>query len=188
MSKSGFNIEDLADDLSRYDIYNVKNLKSESETQDSSKVIEANSKIEEEDNNDKVVTQVEGQGNNEVTISDKQEALTTDFKVVESKSPSKPKKKKQTKKLKSPVKGNKWEELNAITARVSDDQLKSLKDMEFFIMRNRSKDDSVNRERITVNSILRAAISNLIDHSDKVDLTGIQNEEILQERLQTLFK
>lgn len=84
--------------------------------------------------------------------------------------------------------GSRFDQLLPVTLRVSEDDYMDLKQIENSIMRGRSKNASSDRERITVNSILRCLVSNFIERVDLVDLGDIENEYVLNSRIQKIFK
>ena len=56
-------------------------------------------------------------------------------------------------------------------------------------MRNRRKGQNADsRERITSNTVVRALIANFLDRVGDMDLSGIDNEEMLKERMEKVFK
>jgi hypothetical protein len=57
------------------------------------------------------------------------------------------------------------------------------------IMRNRRKGQNTDsRERITSNTVVRALIANFLERVGDMDLSNIDNEEILRERMEKVFK
>lgn len=81
----------------------------------------------------------------------------------------------------------KFDKFVPVTTRISEDEYMGLKRVENQIMRNRSKTNSENRERITFNSVMRCLVANFLEKSDDIDLSEIQNEEILNERIKAIF-
>ena len=63
-----------------------------------------------------------------------------------------------------------------------------IKHIENSIMRSRSKIGNEDRERITSNSILRCLVTSFIDRVELLDFEEIDNEEILNQRIQKLFR
>jgi hypothetical protein len=86
------------------------------------------------------------------------------------------------------VKTNKYESFLPVTLRLKQEDFMDLKHIENSIMRSRSKNGSEDRERITTNSILRSLVSSFINRADLFDFEDIDNEEILNQRIQKVFK
>lgn len=82
----------------------------------------------------------------------------------------------------------KYDKFVPVTTRISENEYMDLKRVENQIMRNRSKTNAENRERITFNSVMRCLVSNFLLRSDDIDLSEIQNEEILNERITSMFQ
>jgi hypothetical protein len=83
----------------------------------------------------------------------------------------------------------KFETFVAPTFRITDQQDLELKSIEHSIMRNRKKGQNVeSRERITTNTVIRALIANFIERAGDIDLSNIDNEEMLKERMEKVFK
>jgi hypothetical protein len=82
----------------------------------------------------------------------------------------------------------KYETFLPVTARIPESQSMELKRMENTIMRSRSKSSNNDRERITVNSIMRCMITNFLERAGDLDLSDIDNEEMLRERMEKAFK
>lgn len=82
----------------------------------------------------------------------------------------------------------KYETFLPLTARIVESQVMELKKLENQIMRSRSKSSKNDRERITVNTIMRCMISNFLERAGDLDLSSIDNEEILKERMEKAFK
>jgi hypothetical protein len=83
---------------------------------------------------------------------------------------------------------NKFESMLPVTLRIQEEHFMDLKQIENSIMRSRSRSKSDDRERITTNSILRCLVASFIDRIEMIDLEGVENEEILKERIQKIFK
>jgi hypothetical protein len=83
---------------------------------------------------------------------------------------------------------NKYESFLPVTLRLKEENFMDLKHIENSIMRSRSKAGNDERERITTNSILRSLVTSFIDRIDLLDFEEIDNEEILNQRIQKLFK
>lgn len=83
---------------------------------------------------------------------------------------------------------NKYESFLPVTLRIKEENFMDLKHIENSIMRSRSKNSNEERERITTNSILRTLVTSFIDRIDLLDFEDIDNEEILNLRIQKLFK
>jgi hypothetical protein len=81
----------------------------------------------------------------------------------------------------------KYDKFVPVTTRISEDEYMGLKRVENQIMRNRSKANPENRERITFNSVMRCLVANFLERSDDINLSEIQNEEILNERIKEMF-
>lgn len=96
--------------------------------------------------------------------------------------------------LKAPEKTNeaplrKFETFAAPTFRIPEEHDFELKKIENFIMKNRKKGvNTASRERITTNSVVRALIANFLERAGDLDLSNIDNEEMLQERMEKVFK
>lgn len=86
------------------------------------------------------------------------------------------------------IKTNKYESFLPVTLRLKEENFMDLKHIENSIMRSRSKTGNEDRERITSNSILRCLVTSFIDRVDLLDFEEIDNEEILNQRIQKLFK
>ena len=86
------------------------------------------------------------------------------------------------------VKTNKYESFLPVTLRLKEENFMDLKHIENSIMRSRSKTGNEDRERITSNSILRCLVTSFIDRIDLLDFEEIDNEEMLNQRMQKLFK
>lgn len=86
------------------------------------------------------------------------------------------------------VKTNKYESFLPVTLRLKEENFMDLKHIENSIMRSRSKNGNEDRERITSNSILRCLVTSFIDRIELLDFEEIDNEEILNQRIQRLFK
>jgi hypothetical protein len=83
----------------------------------------------------------------------------------------------------------KFETFAAPTFRIPQDHDFELKRIEQMIMRNRKKgQNSDSRERITSNTVVRALIANFLDRVGDMDLSNIDNEEVLRERMEKVFK
>lgn len=85
-------------------------------------------------------------------------------------------------------KSPKYETFLPVTARILEAHALELKKIENTIMRNRKKAPSSDRERITVNTVMRCLISNFLERAGDLDLTNIDNETELNERLEKVFK
>jgi hypothetical protein len=86
------------------------------------------------------------------------------------------------------IRTNKYESFLPVTLRLKEENFMDLKHIENSIMRSRSKVTSEDRERITSNSILRCLVTSFIDRADLFDFEDIDNEIILNQRIQKLFK
>ncbi len=83
----------------------------------------------------------------------------------------------------------KFETFVAPTFRIPEQHDLELKKIEHFIMRNRKKGNNADsRERITTNTVVRAMIANFLERAGDLDLSNIDNEEMLKERLEKVFK
>ena len=83
----------------------------------------------------------------------------------------------------------KFETFAAPTFRIPQEHDFELKRIEQTIMRNRRKGQNTDsRERITSNTVVRALIANFLDRVGDIDLTNIDNEEMLKERMEKVFK
>jgi hypothetical protein len=83
----------------------------------------------------------------------------------------------------------KFETFVAPTFRIPEAHDLELKKIEHTIMRNRKKGlNTESRERITTNSVVRAMIANFLDRAGDLDLSNIDNEEMLKERLEKVYK
>ena len=83
----------------------------------------------------------------------------------------------------------KFETFVAPTFRIPEQHDLDLKKIEHVIMRNRKKGANLeSRERITTNSVVRALIANFLDRVVDVDFSNIDNEEMLKERMEKVFK
>lgn len=83
----------------------------------------------------------------------------------------------------------KFETFATPTFRIPEEHDQELKKIETFIMRNRKKGaNSDNRERITTNTVVRALIANFLERAGDMDLSNIDNEEMLRERMERVFK
>ena len=83
----------------------------------------------------------------------------------------------------------KFETFAAPTFRIPQDHDFELKRIEQTIMRNRRKGQNTDsRERITSNTVVRALIANFLDRVGDMDLSNIDNEEMLKERMEKVFK
>ena len=82
----------------------------------------------------------------------------------------------------------KYETFLPITARIPESQSMELKRIENQIMRSRSKSSKNDRERVTVNSIMRCMITNFLERAGDLDLSDIDNEEMLKERMEKAYK
>lgn len=83
----------------------------------------------------------------------------------------------------------KFETFVAPTFRIPEDHDLELKKIEHFIMRNRKKGSNADtRERITTNTVVRAMIANFLERAGDLDLSGIDNEEMLKDRMEKIFK
>ena len=83
----------------------------------------------------------------------------------------------------------KFETFAAPTFRIPQEHDFELKRIEQTIMRNRRKGQNTDsRERITSNTVVRALISNFLDRVGDMDLSNIDNEEVLKERMEKVFK
>ncbi len=83
----------------------------------------------------------------------------------------------------------KFETFVAPTFRIPEQHDLELKKIEHFIMRNRKKgNNSDSRERITTNTVVRAMIANFLERAGDLDLSNIDNEEALKDRMEKIFK
>jgi hypothetical protein len=83
----------------------------------------------------------------------------------------------------------KFETFAAPTFRIPQEHDFELKRIEQTIMRNRKKGQNTDsRERITSNTVVRALIANFLDRVGDMDLSNIDNEEMLRERMERVFK
>jgi len=83
----------------------------------------------------------------------------------------------------------KFETFSAPTFRIPQEHDLELKRIEQTIMRNRRKGQNAEtRERITSNTVVRALIANFLERVGDMDLTNIDNEEMLKERMEKVFK
>ena len=83
----------------------------------------------------------------------------------------------------------KFETFVAPTFRIPEQHDLELKKIEHFIMRNRKKGNNADsRERITTNTVVRAMIANFLERAGDMDLSNIDNEEMLKERMEKVFK
>lgn len=83
----------------------------------------------------------------------------------------------------------KFETFSAPTFRIPQEHDLELKRVEQTIMRNRRKGQNAEtRERITSNTVVRALIANFLERVGDMDLTNIDNEEMLKERMERVFK
>ena len=83
----------------------------------------------------------------------------------------------------------KFETFVAPTFRIPEQHDLDLKKIEHVIMRNRKKGANLeSRERITTNSVVRALIANFLDRVGDVDFSNIDNEEMLKDRMEKVFK
>lgn len=83
----------------------------------------------------------------------------------------------------------KFETFAAPTFRIPQEHDLELKRIEQMIMRNRRKGQNIDsRERITSNTVVRALIANFLDRVGDMDLSNIDNEEMLKERMEKVFK
>ena len=85
-------------------------------------------------------------------------------------------------------KSPKYETFLPVTARILEAHALELKKIENTIMRNRKKAPCSDRERITVNTVMRGLISNFLERAGDLDLSNIDNETELNERLEKAFK
>ena len=96
---------------------------------------------------------------------------------------------KATEKNKDTTSLMKFETFVPLTFRIAEEHDLELKKIEHTIMRNRKKGlNTENRERITTNSVVRAMISNFLERAGDLDLSNIDNEEMLKERIEKIFK
>jgi hypothetical protein len=86
------------------------------------------------------------------------------------------------------IRTNKYESFLPVTLRLKEENFMDLKHIENSIMRSRAKTTNEDRERITSNSILRCLVTSFIDRADLFDFEDIDNEVILNQRIQKLFK
>jgi hypothetical protein len=83
----------------------------------------------------------------------------------------------------------KFETFATPTFRIPLEHDLELKRIEQTIMRNRKKGQFIEgRERITSNTVIRALLANFIDRVGDMDLSNIDNEEMLKERMEKIFK
>ena len=83
----------------------------------------------------------------------------------------------------------KFETFATPTFRIPQEHDLELKRIEQTIMRNRRRGQVVEgRERITSNTVVRALLANFIERVGDMDLTHIDNEEMLKERMEKVFK
>lgn len=83
----------------------------------------------------------------------------------------------------------KFETFVTPTFRIPEEHDFELKRIEHKIMRGRKKGvNTETRERITSNSVVRALIANFMERVGDVDLDNIDNEAILKDRLEKIFK
>ena len=83
----------------------------------------------------------------------------------------------------------KFETFAAPTFRIPQEHDFELKRIEQTIMRNRRKGQNADsRERITSNTVVRALIANFLDRVGDMDLSNIDNEDVLRERMEKIFK
>ena len=83
----------------------------------------------------------------------------------------------------------KYESFIPLTFRITENQDLELKKIEHMIMRNRKKGvNADSRERITTNTVVRAVLANFLDRAGDLDLSNIDNEEMLRERIEKVFK
>ncbi len=83
----------------------------------------------------------------------------------------------------------KFETFAAPTFRIPQEHDFELKRIEQMIMRNRKKGQNTDsRERITSNTVVRALIANFLDRVGDMDLSNIDNEDMLKERMERVFK
>jgi hypothetical protein len=83
----------------------------------------------------------------------------------------------------------KFETFAAPTFRIPQEHDFELKRIEQTIMRNRRKGQNTDsRERITSNTVVRALIANFLDRVGDMDLSNIDNEDVLRERMEKVFK
>ena len=81
----------------------------------------------------------------------------------------------------------KFDKFIPITTRISEDEYMGLKGVENTIMRSRSKGNTEGRERITFNSVMRCLVTNFLEKSEGMDLSEIQNEAELNDRIKAMF-
>jgi hypothetical protein len=115
-------------------------------------------------------------------------AIETPAKNVYEEKASVPKLKTKNTYKRIEIKTNKYESFLPVTLRLKEENFMDLKHIENSIMRSRSKAGKEDRERITSNSILRCLVTSFIDRIDLLDFEEIDNEEILNQRMQKLFK
>jgi hypothetical protein len=83
----------------------------------------------------------------------------------------------------------KFETFATPTFRIPQEHDLELKRIEQTIMRNRRRGQVIEgRERITSNTVVRALLANFIERVGDMDLTHIDNEEMLKERMEKVFK
>lgn len=85
-------------------------------------------------------------------------------------------------------KSPKYETFLPVTTRILEAHALELKKIENTIMRNRKKAPSSDRERITVNTVMRCLISNFLERAGDLNLSNIDNETELNERLEKAFR
>lgn len=83
---------------------------------------------------------------------------------------------------------SKYDKYTPVTTRIGEDLYMELKKIENHIMRSRSKKSSFERERITSNSILRCLIASFIEREELIDFSEVQNEKILSDRIESIFR
>ena len=83
----------------------------------------------------------------------------------------------------------KFETFATPTFRIPQEHDLELKRIEQTIMRNRRRGQVIEgRERITSNTVVRALLANFIERVGDMDLTHIDNEEMLKDRMEKVFK
>jgi hypothetical protein len=96
---------------------------------------------------------------------------------------------RNTEKNKETTTLRKFETFAAPTFRIPQEHDFELKRIEQMIMRNRKKGQNIeSRERITSNTVVRALIANFLDRVGDMDLSNIDNEDMLKERMERVFK
>jgi hypothetical protein len=96
---------------------------------------------------------------------------------------------KNIEKIKETTTLRKFETFAAPTFRIPQEHDFELKRIEQTIMRNRRKGQNTDsRERITSNTVVRALIANFLDRVGDMDLSNIDNEDVLRERMEKVFK